>query len=802
MSSVDYLLRHIAAGDGRDTGEGERPAVGSPLTRYYAGGGYPPGRWLGAGLAGLADGKGVAAGSEVSEAEMRAIFEGGADPVTGRSLMRRTTASFPSRAERIDRRVSRLHKEKPDMPAEERAEVIEQIRDEERRNPGQKVVHGFDLTFKPPKSVSALWAVADHGIQVQLYEAHQAAIASTVKRIEAEALRTRTGSQGVRRVHTRGLIATAFDHWDSRAGDPLLHTHVTVPNRVQGPDGVWRTIDSRGLYKSVVAFSESYDAAMADEVTRRLGLGWERRDRGRGGRAGREIAVVPDRLCKEFSGRSADIEPAVAAAVQAYRDGHGGREPSQRVLWAIRQQQTLVTRTGKQTIGLAEAIAGWVERADIVLGRPSGEWAAQATTPTGGGPVLLRADDIAAEDIQRVGTRVVDDVAARRSTWGEWNLDAEASRQMVDAGWQFATASDSETVRQRVVARAVAVSVAITAPELASVPTQFRDPVTGNSEFAPLATYTSKAVLAAEDRLIRLADQTSGPAVDADRAIAVAEAPLPGRSYALDAEDQAPAAVDIVSSARVLDVLVGPAGTGKTTTMAGVRAMWESEFGPGTVVGLATSNKAADALAGDLGIATDNTAQWLAQQRIQPQRAERLSSLRRAREQLRDDDPAVAGMDRAIAAAATDYDKWRLQPGQLLIVDEAGMAGTFALQALADQAADSGTKLLLVGDPHQLSPVETGGAFGMLVQRRADRPQLHVIRRFTEPDGSRRRWEEEASLGLRTGRSEVIDVYTAHDRVHGGDRAAMIDAAYSAWRSDLAGGHASILIAGDNGTVR
>ena len=86
---------------------------------------------------------------------------------------------------------------------------------------------------------------------------------------------------------------------------------------------------------------------------------------------------------------------------------------------------------------------------------------------------------------------------------------------------------------------------------------------------------------------------------------------MPGRDYALAAEDQAPAAVQIVTSGRVVDVLVGPAGTGKTTTMAGVRAMWEAEHGPGTVVGLAPSAMAAQVLAADLGIVTDNTAQWL-----------------------------------------------------------------------------------------------------------------------------------------------------------------------------------------------
>lgn len=373
---------------------------------------------------------------------------------------------------------------------------------------------------------------------------------------------------------------------------------------------------------------------------------------------------------------------------------------------------------------------------------------------------------------------------------------------MVDAGWQFATVEDAMAVQRRVVVRAVAVSVAISAPELASVPDSLRDPITGISDFAPGATYTSAAVLDAEDRLLQLSEQTSGPAVDQDRAAAVAGQLLPGRSYALDAEDQGPAAADIATSGRGVDVLVGPAGTGKTTTMAGVRAIWEAEYGPGTVVGLATSGKAAETLAADLGVSTDNTAQWLAQQRVQPQRAERLESLRGQRRAMGDGASTAAVLDRAIAAAQVDYDRWRLRPGQLLIVDEAGMAGTFALRELAEQAAGSGAKLLLVGDPYQLSPVETGGAFGMLVNRRSDTAQLHVIRRFADPDGSRRRWEEEASLGLRTGRTDVIAAYADHGRIRDGERASMLDVAYLAWQQDIAAGHASILIAGDNATVR
>ena len=89
--------------------------------------------------------------------------------------------------------------------------------------------------------------------------------------------------------------------------------------------------------------------------------------------------------------------------------------------------------------------------------------------------------------------------------------------------------------------------------------------------------------------------------------------------------------------------------------------------------------------------------------------------------------------------------RWQLQPGDLLIVDEASLAGTFALDRLAAQARQAGAKLLLVGDPAQLGAVGAGGAFGMLVADRACPPELVEARRFTEA------WERRASAELRAG---------------------------------------------------
>ena len=619
--------------------------------------------------------------------------------------------------------------------------------------------------------------------------------------IEREAVFTRLGSQGARRVRTGGVVAAAFDHWDSRKGDPQLHTHVTVANRVQGPDGKWRTIDSASLYRSVVAFSETYNCLLADEVTRRVGVGWESRERGRGRRVAREIQGVPDSLIAAFSQRSADIEAAVDTAVDDYIERRG-RRPSPRALNRMRQHITLDTRDRKKPTSLSDAAASWHTTAQGVLGENPTEWATSLVATSRGGPaaVLLRADDLPTPLLMQTAVRVVDEVSGARSTWTRWNLVAETMRQLSGMGWQFATTDDTIAVRDRVVAAAEQLSVAITLGETATVPAAFRD-VDGVSEFARPMVFTSARVLAAEDRLLTLAGDRTGPVVDRDRAERIAGTRLPGRDFTLSAEDQAPAAIQIVTSGRVVDVLVGPAGTGKTTSMAGVRAMWEAEHGPGTVVGLAPSAKAAQVLAADLGIVTDNTAQWLTQQHLQLGRRDRITTMTARREQAARAGRDTTTLDAALAAAQAEYDRWRLRPGQLLIVDEAGMAGTFALAALAEQAKLAGAKLLLVGDPYQLSAVETGGAFGLLTAARADTPTLSVVRRFIDPDGTRRTWEEHAAAGLRIGDETALTTYAEHGRVAGGERDDMIDAAYAAWLTDTQHGHASLLIAADNDTV-
>ena len=87
--------------------------------------------------------------------------------------------------------------------------------------------------------------------------AHQAAVRDALMFIEKHALFTREGALGVRQVNVHGLVAAAFTHRDSRSGDPDLHTHVAVANKVQTFEGRWLSIDGRVLFKAAVSASET-----------------------------------------------------------------------------------------------------------------------------------------------------------------------------------------------------------------------------------------------------------------------------------------------------------------------------------------------------------------------------------------------------------------------------------------------------------------------------------------------------------------------------------------------------------------
>ena len=299
-SGYDYLTRQVAALDATEKGH-----VG--LASYYMERGESPGLWVGSGLVGI---DGLEAGDAVTGEQMRALFGAGIHPLatqrleqlrdtdlTDANVEAATRLGAPFKVSNIQPGRFRVEVAKriaaiqtaAGLPADwpisstERARIRTEVAREwfaaehgrpptdarevagtiaKHSRPGPQSVAGYDLTFSPVKSVSALWAVADPHIAAQIEWAHRAAVHDALRFLEEQALFTREGPQGIRQVNVRGLVAAAFTHRDSRAGDPDLHTHVAVANKVQTFDQRWLSIDGRVLFNATVAASETYNTAL------------------------------------------------------------------------------------------------------------------------------------------------------------------------------------------------------------------------------------------------------------------------------------------------------------------------------------------------------------------------------------------------------------------------------------------------------------------------------------------------------------------------------------------------------------
>jgi conjugative relaxase-like TrwC/TraI family protein len=165
---------------------------------------------------------------------------------------------------------------------------------------GGSRVPGFDLTFRPPKSVSVLFGLAGSEISSEVRDAHEAAVESALDYMERHAAVGRRGHGGIESVPGNGFLAAAFRHRTSRAGDPQLHTHVLVANITRGPDERWTALDGRKLYAHAKTGGYLYQAALRRELVRRLGLEWGPRTTARPRSSGfrsrccvRSVAAVP-----------------------------------------------------------------------------------------------------------------------------------------------------------------------------------------------------------------------------------------------------------------------------------------------------------------------------------------------------------------------------------------------------------------------------------------------------------------------------------------------------------------------------
>lgn len=809
-----YLVRQVAAADSTERGR-------STLADYYSAKGETPGRWMGRGLAALSDtGRcevsdqvreeiwTVEAGSGVSENQMRALYGEGLHPnaerietyVTGRNMGTQRAASRLGREflvrdgePEFARRLAvafRDHNAEvgahwnatiaPEVRAQIRTRVAMDLFSEEYGRPPADdrelsgfiarntrarttAIAGYDLTFSPVKSVSALWAIAPLSVAEQIEAAHDAAVADVLEWLQDQATFTRTGAGGVAQVDTEGLIAVGFTHRDSRAGDPDLHTHMAISNKVSHVDanGVrrWLALDGQPLHRVTVAASELYNTRLEVHLIPVIGPRFVEQSRGRGKRPVREIDGMSGELMSQWSSRRAAIEARTAELAKVFQTDHG-REPTNIEIIALAQQATLESREAKhEPRSLAEQRHVWRTQAVEVLGRDG-----LHKMLAGVLAVPNRARTTAVIDQEWIVARageLIATVSESRSTWQRHHVRAEALR-MVRA---HDVAHDVALVERLT---NTALGEAFSVPHARVADAELGEPVAlrrrdGASVYSRhgVEVYTSRETLAAERRILAAVHSEDGRATtSADIELALADSAARGRTLN---PGQAALVSEMATSGRRVALALAPAGTGKTTAMAALAHAWRSSGGH--VIGLAPTADAAIVLGEDLGATTDTLDKYV----------------------------WSADPDKAAASGVPDWFE-QVGPDTLIVVDEAGKAATAGLDAMIADALRKGASVRLVGDDGQLSSISAGGVLRDIAEA-TDALTLSEVVRFKSPA------EAAAGLALHDADPAGIGFYIDNHRIHVGTDETAADMAYQAWRADLAAGGDSILLAPTNDVI-
>lgn len=248
------------------------------------------------------------------------------------------------------------------------------------------------------------------------------------------------------------------------------------------------------------------------------------------------------------------------------------------------------------------------------------------------------------------------------------------------------------------------------------------------------ARYTTRATIRLEATMARQAIWLSGK-----ETLGVSETVLDAtfRRHAQLSDEQKTAIERIAGPARIAAV-VGRAGAGKTTMMKAAREAWE--LAGYRVVGGALAGKAAEGLEKEAGIQSRTLASW---------------ELRwnRGRDALNDK--------------------------TVFVMDEAGMVASKQMAGFVDTVVRAGAKIVLVGDPEQLQPIEAGAAFRAIVDR-IGYAELETIYRQRED------WMRKASLDLARGNVEkALTAYDANVRITGTRlKAEAVERLIGDWNND------------------
>jgi putative toprim domain protein len=630
----------------------------------------------------------------------------------------------------------------------------------------QTAIAGFDLVFTPSKSVSIAWGLGDKQLRKDIEAAHEHAIQDVVRHLENNVIMTRRGHNGIRQIDTKnGIIGTKFRHYDSRAGDPNLHDHVVIANRVEGADDKWSSIDGRTLYQYGVECSELYNSRVQQYVTEKTGLQFE--PRMQNGKPIHEIVGISDEMVRAFSSRRGDIS-AELDRVKAKFVADNGYEPSEKQLIKLAQQATLATRPAKsEARSLEDLHTEWVAAAHalsehgvhVPVDHQLAESLKTASLNYEQSVLQGARQEAYSTPLEAHTDAVLSRLEEARSTWRRTHINAEVSRYVRELGLNETQDKGLiSSIRQSVIEDSLPLHI----KDTRLTPREYlRKDSTSQYQRIDAELFTSERVLAAENKILDAASRAVIPASTVDVFELAAQkrrAELAAQGYTLPAGQEAMAR-EFATSDKLLVVGIGAAGAGKTSsTRLAVDAI---EASGNRVIGMAPTAAAAAVMRSEMRINADTVDKILT--------------------------------DWQSGKASVD-----VRPGDVLLVDEAGMIATPKMEKILTLAQERGALVRALGDYRQLSAVGSGGAL-RLVDREIGAVHLDELFRFKNPA------EAAATLSLRepplVGTDKPFEFYKENGRIVAGDSDAMIEDVFRKYSADVTAGKQSIMIASTNEAV-
>jgi exodeoxyribonuclease V alpha subunit len=503
------------------------------------------------------------------------------------------------------------------------------------------------------------------------YDAAQDRAAHQIVAWLAEHSTTRVGPRGRQvQVPVEEIEAAVVRHYTSRAGDPHRHLHLQINARVWAQDR-WRGLHTVGVRDSLEAINGIGHAAVMCDPEFRTTLA------AHGYTLDPESGEITELagFVGAFSARARQIETQVDSFEAAWRAEHPGQEPGLKLRQGWDRRAWATARPHKVVpCDGAELTSRWVEELrELGYREPD-----RAARVVGVKPGSLDRDALVETALTRLG--------ARRSAWNPADARGQVEK-LIAAGGIVTDPGVRGELAEELTARVVAAS----RPLLAriDVPEHVR-------------SLTSTRVLAVEHEL---AQQITARAEDEAFPAYVRE--LRGRVDRLDAGQRA-AVAHLTGTGRIT-VLEGAAGAGKTAMLAAARKV-SMDQGHRMVV-VTPTRKAAMVAEAQIGAASYPVAWLLYQHGFR----------------WDDDGHWTRNPSRPDVAA-------RLRADDLLVVDEAGMLDQDTARALLILADETGTRVGLVGDRHQLPAVGRGGVLDLAARYASDRTlTLEGVRRFADP---------------------------------------------------------------------